>query len=161
MKSNVTVDDMSVIRWWVDASHTVHEDCRIHIAGCMMLREGMPVTMSKKQKLNRKSSTEFKLIAMDDKLPQVLWIHYFLEKQGCEIKKHVVYQDNKSTILLKMMARDPVPNAPHTSRLDIFSSRIKWTASKYQLNTVQPRKCGQTSSPSQNKDFHNGSFGQS
>ncbi len=61
--------------------------------------------MSKKQKLNSKSFTESKLIALDHALPQILWTRYFLEGQGYEIKQNIVYQDNKSAILLEMNRR--------------------------------------------------------
>ena len=30
MKFTITVDTMSVIKWWVDASHNTHMDCRGH-----------------------------------------------------------------------------------------------------------------------------------
>lgn len=62
----------------------------------------MLLTASKKQKINGKSSTESKLVVIDDMLPQVLWTLYFLEVQGYDIEKNIVYQDNKSTILLEM-----------------------------------------------------------
>ncbi len=58
--------------------------------------------MSKKKKLNTKSSTEFELIGVDDTLfPACLWMQYFMESQGYEISKTVMYQDNKSAILLE------------------------------------------------------------
>mmetsp|Transcript_11188 Transcript_11188/g.23594 ORF Transcript_11188/g.23594 Transcript_11188/m.23594 type:complete len:249 (+) Transcript_11188:341-1087(+) len=68
----------------------------------MTLGKGMPLTMSKKQKINGKSSTESELIAVDDALPQILWTRYFLECQGYEVKHNIIYQDNKSAILLEM-----------------------------------------------------------
>ena len=37
---------------------------------------------------------------MDDVLPQILWTNYFMEKQGIELTNTILYQDNKSTILL-------------------------------------------------------------
>ena len=33
-------------------------------------------------------------------MPQVLWTNYFLNEQGIWVKNTIMYQDNKSTILL-------------------------------------------------------------
>jgi hypothetical protein len=40
------------------------------------------------------------LIDIDEVMPQVLWTNYFLHEQGIGVKNTVMYQDNKSTILL-------------------------------------------------------------
>jgi len=102
LKQSLSAETLSVLKWWIDASHAVHKDCKSHTGMGMTFGKGMPLTASKKQKLNGKSSTESELIAVDDVLPQVLWTHYFLEAQGYKIKKNVVFQDNKSAILLEM-----------------------------------------------------------
>lgn len=102
LKLSLSAENLSILKWWVDASHAVHEDCKSHTGMGMSLGKGMPLTMSRKQKLNGKSSTESELIAVDDALPQILWTRYFLECQGYEIKQNIIYQDNKSAILLEM-----------------------------------------------------------
>ncbi len=53
------------------------------------------------QKLNTKSSTEAKLVAVDDVMPQVIWTWNFLEAQGYSVTDNIVFQDNKSAILLE------------------------------------------------------------
>ena len=55
---------------------------------------------STKQKLNTKSSTESELVGIDNMMPMVLWVRYFLTSQGCYEKDNVLYQDNMSTIKL-------------------------------------------------------------
>ena len=60
----------------------------------------MPNTKSQKQKLNTRSSTEAELVGADDVSGPILWTKHFMEAQGYEIKKNILYQDNKSTILL-------------------------------------------------------------
>ena len=50
--------------------------------------------------MNTRSSTEAELVAVDDVLAQVLWTHNFLRAQGFEVSDNIVYQDNKSTMLL-------------------------------------------------------------
>jgi hypothetical protein len=56
--------------------------------------------MSRKQRLNTKSSTEAELVGVDDGMPLVIWTRNFLVAQGFEVRDNVVFQDNQSTILL-------------------------------------------------------------
>jgi hypothetical protein len=100
MKLTLSVDTLSVIRWWVDASYNVHEDCRGHTGAMMSLGRGAPISFSRKQKLNVRSSCEGKLVGIDDALPLILWARYFIEAQGYTVEENILYQDNKSTILL-------------------------------------------------------------
>ena len=66
----------------------------------MTMGRGAAYTSSIKQKMNTRSSTEAELVAVDDALPQVLWINKFMEAQGYSISDSVVYQDNLSSMLL-------------------------------------------------------------
>jgi hypothetical protein len=93
-------DDMSIIKWSVDASFAVHPNMRSHTGGSMTLGKGTIYGTSTGQKINTKSSTEAELVGLNDVLPQVLWTRYFLEAQGYGVKESIVYQDNQSTILL-------------------------------------------------------------
>jgi hypothetical protein len=93
------------VRWWVDASYAVHPDMKSHTGGAMSLGQGVIYGTSKRQKLNTKSSTEAELVGADDVMPQMLWTLYFLEAQGYKINNNVLYQDNKSAILLESNGR--------------------------------------------------------
>jgi hypothetical protein len=42
------------------------------------------------------------VVSTDNFMPQMLWTLYFLESQGFKIKDNVLYQDNKSSILLEI-----------------------------------------------------------
>ena len=66
----------------------------------MTLGKGSPISFSRKQKLNVRSSCEGELVGIDDALPLILWARYFIEAQGYTVTQNVMYQDNKSTILL-------------------------------------------------------------
>ena len=59
------------------------------------------IIISKKQKLNKKISTEAELIVADDAMPHMLWTRYFLEAKGYGIGKNILYQDNMSAMLLE------------------------------------------------------------
>lgn len=98
-------EEVTVPKWWVDASFAVHQDCRSHSGGVLSLGKGAVYSSCLKQRLNGKSSTKAELIAVDDFIGQVLCTKYFLEAQGYAIKRSVVLQDNKSAILLENNAR--------------------------------------------------------
>jgi hypothetical protein len=57
--------------------------------------------MSKKQKLNMRSSTEAELVGADDASVLILWTKLFLEEQGYTVNDNILFQDIKSTILLQ------------------------------------------------------------
>ena len=61
--------------------------------------------MSRKQKLNTRSSTEAELVGVDDTMTMILWTKLFMEHQGCPVDKNILYQDNKSAILLETNGR--------------------------------------------------------
>jgi hypothetical protein len=69
--------------------------------GAMSLGSGVIYRTSKQQKLNMKSSSKVELVGVDDVMPQVLWTLYFLEAHGYKIDDNIIYQDNKSSILLE------------------------------------------------------------
>eukprot|EP00957_Ditylum_brightwellii_P212307 15367176-Ditylum_brightwellii.AAC.3 len=53
----------------------------------MSLGEGSVLSWSMKQNFNTKSSTETKLIGLDNSMPHVLWTSYFLWRQGYELNQ--------------------------------------------------------------------------
>ena len=56
---------------------------------------------STKHKINTRSSTESELVGVDDMMSLILWTWYFLNHQGYEVNGNIVFQDNKSTMLLE------------------------------------------------------------
>jgi hypothetical protein len=94
-------DDGVAIKWWIDASFAVHPDMRSHTGGMMSLRKGSVYSLSRKQRINTKSSTEAELVGVDDGMPLVVWTRNFLTSQGFEISDNIVYQDNQSAMLLE------------------------------------------------------------
>ena len=100
MPLTLEADDVSIVNWWADASFAVHPDMKSHTGGVMTLGKGAIYGTSTRQKINTKSSTEAELVGVNDVMPQVLWTRYFLEAQGYTVEESIIYQDNKSTILL-------------------------------------------------------------
>ena len=85
---------------YVDASYGVHADYKSHTGAVVSLGRGPVWTMSKKQKLVSKSSTEAELIGVSDALTQVIWIRDFLISQGYTVDAAKLFQDNTSTIAM-------------------------------------------------------------
>ena len=85
---------------YVDASYGVHADYKSHTGAVVSLGRGPVWTMSKKQKLVSKSSTEAELIGVSDDLTQVIWIRDFLISQGYTVDAAKLFQDNTSTIAM-------------------------------------------------------------
>ena len=71
----------------------------------MSLGKGAILSFSRGQKLNAGSSTKAELIGIADALGIILWIKYFMEAQRYTIDTNILFQDNKSTILLATNGR--------------------------------------------------------
>ena len=58
MPLNLTVDNLQSTKWFIDAAHGVHMDCKGHSGGGMTLAKGVVISGSRKQKINSRSLTE-------------------------------------------------------------------------------------------------------
>ena len=125
-------NNTNIIKWWIDAAYAVHPNMRSHTGGCMSLGGGMIYNTSIKQKLNVKSSTEAELVAVDDILPQILWTNYFLYEQGFNTKDTVIYQDNKSAILLEKNGKNS--SSRRTKHINIRYFFVKDRNEKGEIN---------------------------
>ena len=97
----LSANGSGILKWWVDASFAVHPNMRGHSGGGLSLGRGFPIVSSTKQKLNTRSSTETEIVGADDFMPAICWTRYFLEAQGYEVVDNILFQDNKSAILLE------------------------------------------------------------
>ncbi len=67
--------------------------------------QGAMNVLSRKQRLNTRSSTESEVVGVDDAATLILWTRLFLEAQGYTIDKNIVHQDNRTAILLEENGR--------------------------------------------------------
>ena len=67
----------------------------------MIYGGGAVQSVSRTQHLNTRSSTEAELVAADDCATLIVWTKLFLEQQGFIIDKNVLFQDNKSAIIME------------------------------------------------------------
>ena len=93
------------VLWWADAAFAVHSNMRSHSGGGMSMGTGFPIIGSMKQKLTTRSSTEAEVVGADDFAAMLLWTRYFLIEQGYELRDTILYQDNRSAILLEKNGR--------------------------------------------------------
>jgi hypothetical protein len=101
----LAADGTGVLSWYVDALFAVHPDMKGNTGGVMTMGTGFPLDKSTKHKLNTRSSTESGIVAVDDSIPQILWVHLFLKAQGFAVSNNILYQDNKSAMLLETNGR--------------------------------------------------------
>ncbi len=101
LKLHLSTKSLSIIQWYIDASHQTHEDCKGHTGAFLTLGAGATTSSSNKQKINTKSLTETELVGMYDKSSDILWTRNFLEAQSYTISANIVFQDNMSSLSLK------------------------------------------------------------
>jgi hypothetical protein len=81
-------DGTGQLIWSVDASFAVlHKDMRSHTGAVLSLGQGALMSMSLKQKINTKSSTEAELVGVNDAMNFIEWIQLFVEQQTKSINK--------------------------------------------------------------------------
>ena len=98
-------NNTGVLHWYVDASFATHHDMRGHTGGALTMGRGCPTVQSTKAKCNTRSSTISELVAVDEMMAQILWTRLFMKAQGIEVSDNILYQDNKSAILLEKNGR--------------------------------------------------------
>jgi hypothetical protein len=97
----LSANGSGILKWWIDGSFATHPNMRGHTGGGLSMGRGFPIVTSTKQKLNTRSSTESEIVGVDDCMPAVLWTRYFLGAQGYGVHENIVFQDNKSAILME------------------------------------------------------------
>jgi len=89
------------LRWHLDASFAVHHDMKSHTGALLTLGKGAVQSISVKQKINTRSSTEAELVSTDDIVSKVQWTKLFVEAQDLDITDNVICRDNQSTMKLE------------------------------------------------------------
>ena len=58
------------------------------------------------------------IVGADDFMPAICWTWYFMEAQGYQVLDNVLYQDNKSTILMERNGK--ALSSKHTKHINIW-----------------------------------------
>ncbi len=97
LKLILSADEMNLaIHWYIDGSHQAHKDCGGQTGSLETFGAGAIASSLNKQKCNTKSLTKTEIIALHDKLSDVIWMMYFVECQGYNIDECIIFQDNMS-----------------------------------------------------------------
>jgi hypothetical protein len=130
----LSIDDLCVVKTWVDAAFATHDDMRSHTGGYITMGKGALYASSKRQKLNTKSSTEAELVGAGDFLPQTIWTVNFIEAQGYKVSRSEYHQDNQSAMKMEKNGRQ---SAGQRSRhINIRYFFIKDKIDKKELNLM-------------------------
>jgi hypothetical protein len=130
----ISADNLTVIKWWVDASYAIHPNMKSHTGAALSLGRGIIFGKSAKQKLNTKSSTEAEIVGVSDVSSQIFWTLYFLMSQGYEVSENRLYQDNKSSILLEKNGK--MSSGQRTRHINIRYFFIKDRVEKEEVNII-------------------------
>ncbi len=85
-------------------------------------------------KLNTRSSTESEIVAVDDLILQILWTHLFMKAQGFVVRDNILYQDNKSAMLLETNERSL--SSKRTRHIKIYYYNVADLIAKGDLRVV-------------------------
>ena len=99
-----------ILKWWIGGLFAVHPNMRGHTGGSLSTERGFPIVSSTTQNLNTQSSTESENLSVDDCIPAVIWTIYWLDAQGYDVFENIIYQDNKSAIILGNNGKDSSNN---------------------------------------------------
>ena len=114
----LSANGSSILKWWVDASFAVHPNMWGHSGGSLSFGCRFPIVSSTKQKLNTWSSTETEVVGADDFMPVICWTQYFLKAQGYKVNDNILFQDNRSMMLLAKNGK--ASSTKHTKHINIW-----------------------------------------
>jgi len=97
----LSANGSGILKWWIHSAFAIHPNMRGHSGGCFSLGRRFSIMGCTKQKLNTRTSTDTEVVGVDDYMPAVCWTRYFMDGQGYQINNNVVFQDNKSSMLLE------------------------------------------------------------
>jgi hypothetical protein len=112
----------------------VHPNTRGNLGGGLSLRRGFPIVSSTKKKLNTQSSTKTEIVGSDDFMPAICWTRYFMKAQGNNVQDNILFQDNKSFILLEKNGN--TSSSKSTSHINIPYFFITYRVSKEEVLVV-------------------------
>ena len=104
---------------WSSLHFLMASQCKNHTSAIILLDKGAVLDISKKQKINTKSSTEAVLVGIDDEMHNMIWTSLFLSAKNM----HCISQYFIRTIGVPFNLRSMV-SSPHDSEPDIQISEF-------------------------------------
>jgi len=129
-------DDTQSLYWMIDASFGVHSEFKSHTGAIFTMGKGAVIFDSTKQKVNSRSSTEAELKGIDDEIGKVEWVRRFIEAQGFNIQRNIIFQDNTSAMKLEINGK-----ASSTKRTRHYNIRLFYVKNLVERGEVSIRYC--------------------
>ena len=124
-----------ILKWCIDRSFTVHPNMRGHAGGGISMGTGFPIVSPAKQNLNTQISTGTENLAMGECMNAILCTRYWWDAEGYDISEEIVYQGNKSDILLENNGKASSRNLTKhintryyfvTDRIEKYEPPLEW-----------------------------------
>ncbi len=125
-----------VLHWHVDAAFVVRPNMRGHSGGALTLGLGFPILSSSKHKLNTRSSTESKLVGVDNLMSIIVWSCNFLKAQRYAVVENILHQDNRNAILLEKNGK--MSSGKHTKHIAIC---YFFVTDRIRAEEISPKWC--------------------
>jgi hypothetical protein len=116
--------------------------------------KGAATSYSRKVKLNLRSSTKTELLTSDMYMPEMLWLLYFIQSQGYELKCVGLYQDNISMQLLIKNGRFSSGKKTKHIKAKFFFIKDRVDSGEIKVIDALWKKRGQIYSPNHSKAWH-------
>ena len=105
-------DGSKQLKWCVDASFAVHPDFRSHTGAVFTMGQGAITSVSRKQGMNTRSSTEAEVVGADEVVGAALWTRLFLLSKGYLVEENILFQTTKvqcswNPMAGRVLGRDP------------------------------------------------------
>ena len=97
----ISANRSEILKWWVDASFSVHPNILAHSRGGLSLGCGIPIVRSTYQNIKEENSIQMEIVGFNNFIPAIFWTRYFIADQGYNVKGNCLHQDNKSYDLME------------------------------------------------------------
>ncbi len=77
LKPNLSIDNLELLKWYLDGSQNIHWDCKGHSGAMFTMVKGATSNYPGKVLLNTRNSTEKELVMADMFMPELLSSLYF------------------------------------------------------------------------------------
>ena len=72
-KLTLRADGSGFLKWHCDTAFTLHDDFRSHTGSTFLMGKGAITSLSRKQGMNTRSSTEVEVVAADEIVSPMMW----------------------------------------------------------------------------------------
>ena len=73
-KLTLRADGSGCLKWHCDTAFALHDDFRSHTGSTFSMGDGAITSLSRKQGMNTRSSTEAEVVAADKIISQMIWM---------------------------------------------------------------------------------------